>query len=42
MVRNYGFLPVFYEASGNLDLQSFARADHVESNFVPVLCCQQA
>ncbi len=25
MVRNYGFLPVFYEASGNLGLQPFAR-----------------
>ena len=31
MVRNYGFLPVFYEASGNLDLQPFARVDHVEA-----------
>src|SRR6478672_1018340 len=29
MVRTYWFLPVFNEASGNLDLQPFARVDHV-------------
>jgi hypothetical protein len=26
MVRTYWFFPVFYEASGNLDLQPFARS----------------
>jgi hypothetical protein len=31
MVRTYWFLPVFYEASGNLDLQPFARTDRVEA-----------
>lgn len=31
MVRTYWFLPVFHEASGNLDLQPFARIDHVEA-----------
>jgi hypothetical protein len=31
MVRTYWFLPVFNEASGNLDLQPFARNDHVEA-----------
>jgi hypothetical protein len=31
MVRTYWFFPVFYEASGNLDLQPFARIDHVEA-----------
>jgi pyruvate/2-oxoglutarate dehydrogenase complex dihydrolipoamide dehydrogenase (E3) component len=31
MVRTYWFLPVFNEASGNLDLQPFARVDHVEA-----------
>lgn len=31
MVRTYWFVPVFYEASGNLDLQPFARVDHVEA-----------
>lgn len=31
MVRTYWFVPVFYEASGNLDLQPFARYDHVEA-----------
>jgi hypothetical protein len=31
MVRTYWLVPVFYEASGNLDLQPFARTDHVEA-----------
>jgi hypothetical protein len=31
MVRTYWFFPVFHEASGNLDLQPFARIDHVEA-----------
>ena len=35
MVRNYGFLPVFNEASGNLGLQPFARVDHVETRSAP-------
>ncbi len=31
MVRTYWLVPVFYEASGNLGLQPFARADQVEA-----------
>ena len=31
MVRTYWLLPVFNEASGHLDLQPFARTDHVEA-----------
>jgi hypothetical protein len=31
MVRTYWLVPVFNEASGNLDLQPFARTDHVEA-----------
>ena len=31
MVRTYWLVPVFYEASGNLDLQPFARTDQVEA-----------
>lgn len=31
MVRTYWFVPGFNEASGNLDLQPFARYDHVEA-----------
>jgi pyruvate/2-oxoglutarate dehydrogenase complex dihydrolipoamide dehydrogenase (E3) component len=31
MVRTYWFVPGFNEASGNLDLQPFARTDHVEA-----------
>ncbi len=38
MVRTSWFFPVFYEASGNLDLQPLARTDHVETMIVPVLC----
>src|SRR3954453_22132934 len=31
MVRTYWFLPGFNEASGNLDLQPFARTDQIEA-----------
>ena len=31
MVRTYWFVPGFNEASDNLDLQPFARTDHVEA-----------
>lgn len=31
MVRTYWLVPVFYEASGHLDLQPFARTDRVEA-----------
>ena len=31
MVRTYWLVPVFNEASGHLDLQPFARTDHVEA-----------
>ena len=31
MVRTYWLVPVFNEASDNLDLQPFARVDHVEA-----------
>ncbi len=31
MVRTYGFVPGFNEASDNLDLQPNARTDHVEA-----------
>jgi hypothetical protein len=31
MVRTYWFFPVFNEASGNLDLQPFARNDHIDT-----------
>ena len=37
MVRTYSF-PGFYEATGNLGLQPFARIDQVEAKVVPVLC----
>jgi hypothetical protein len=30
MVRTYWLVPVFNEASGNLDLQPFARIDQVD------------
>ena len=35
MVRTYWFFPVFSEASGNLDLQPFARIDRVEAKSSP-------
>ncbi len=38
MVRTYWFVPGFNEASGNLDLQPFARIDHVEA-CRPRACC---
>ena len=31
MVRTYWLVPVFNEASGNLDLQPFARNDLIDS-----------
>jgi hypothetical protein len=31
MVRTYWLVPVFYEASGHLDLQPFARIDQIEA-----------
>ncbi len=31
MVRTYWLVPGFNEASGNLDLQPFARVDYVEA-----------
>ena len=31
MVRTYWLVPVFNEASGNLDLQPFARIDQIEA-----------
>ena len=37
MVRTYWLVPVFYEASGNLDLQPDRTADQIESIFAPVL-----
>jgi pyruvate/2-oxoglutarate dehydrogenase complex dihydrolipoamide dehydrogenase (E3) component len=38
MVRTYWFLPGFNEASGNLDLQPFARTDHVEACRPRAMC----
>ena len=38
MVRTYWFVPVFNEASGNLDLQPFARVDHVEACRPRAMC----
>jgi hypothetical protein len=38
MVRTYWFFPVFNEASGNLDLQPFARIDHVEACRPRAMC----
>ncbi len=37
MVRTYWLVPVFNEASGNLDLQPFARSTKSKP-VVPVLC----
>ena len=37
MVRTYWLVPVFYEASGNLDLQPFARTT-TSKPVAPVLC----
>ena len=45
MVRTYWLVPGFNEASGNLDLQPFARIDHVEAcrpramSLVPIVGC---
>ncbi len=38
MVRTYWFVPGFNEASGNLDLQPFARVDHVEACRPRAIC----
>jgi|GEM_PF-1948622 len=38
MVRTYWLVPVFYEASGNLDLQPFARTDQVEACRPRAMC----
>jgi len=38
MVRTYWFLPGFNEASGNLDLQPFARTDRVEACRPRAMC----
>jgi hypothetical protein len=38
MVRTYWLVPVFYEASGHLDLQPFARTDHVEACRPRAMC----
>lgn len=38
MVRTYWFVLGFNEASSNLDLQPFARVDHVEA-CRPRACC---
>jgi hypothetical protein len=38
MVRTYWLVPVFNEASGNLDLQPDRTTNRIESNFGPVLC----
>ena len=38
MVRTYWFVSGFNEASDNLDLQPFARVDHVEA-CRPRACC---
>ena len=35
MVRTYWLVPVFNEASGNLDLQPDRTDDQIESNFGP-------
>jgi hypothetical protein len=35
MVRTYWFFPGFYEASGNLDLQPFARIDQIDARSPP-------
>jgi hypothetical protein len=44
MVRTYWLVPVFYEASGNLDLQPFARTDQIEAcrpraMWLPIVRC---
>lgn len=38
MVRTYWLVPGFNEASGNLDLQPFARTDHVEACRPHAMC----
>jgi hypothetical protein len=38
MVRTYWLVPGFNEASGNLDLQPFARIDQVEACHPRAMC----
>ena len=38
MVRTYWLVPVFYEASGNLGLQPFARNNQVEACRPRAMC----
>lgn len=38
MVRTYWLVPVFNEASGNLDLQPFARIDQIEACRPRAMC----
>lgn len=38
MVRTYWLVPVFNEASGNLDLQPVARIDQVEACHPRAMC----
>jgi hypothetical protein len=38
MVRTYWLVPVFYEASGNLDLRPFARIDQIEACRPRAMC----
>jgi hypothetical protein len=38
MVRTYWLVPVFNEASGNLDLQPFARTDQIEACRPRAMC----
>jgi len=38
MVRTYWLAPVFYEASGNLDLRPFARTDQIEACRPRAMC----
>jgi pyruvate/2-oxoglutarate dehydrogenase complex dihydrolipoamide dehydrogenase (E3) component len=40
MVRTYWLVPVFNEASGHLDLQPFARVDHVEACRPRAMCME--
>jgi hypothetical protein len=38
MVRTYWLVPVFYEASGHLDLRPFARTDRIEACRPRAMC----
>ena len=41
MVRTYWLVPVFNEASGNLDLQPFARIDQIEACRPRAMSCRR-